>query len=223
MEAVAGLQLAINSTLLTTKNMTAISGANPAVATLEASHGIAALEFGVVLSSGWGGIKNRIFRASSVVTNDVTLEGFDCSNATFFPSPPTTGAGTVAEIDATTWKTLTKILLDQLESSGGERQFETLTPNELNGEQIEHPTTRTPFRYTLPFGENAVAESWYSTALAASRNGTLVAFRMLYPSGLKIFSYCKIDLQETPNQQALNVPKSRLVLLRQGPVTRYST
>src|SRR5574337_289572 len=71
-----GLQMAIAAAFGTSFTVSAISNATEAVATLSASHGVAANDI-IVLSSGWNGADKKVQRAKTVSTNDVTLDGGD--------------------------------------------------------------------------------------------------------------------------------------------------
>src|SRR5574337_409795 len=89
-----GLQMAIAATFGTSFTVSAISNATEAVATLSASHGVAANDI-IVLSSGWNGADKKVQRAKTVSTNDVTLEGFDTTKTTSYPPgirPPATSS-----------------------------------------------------------------------------------------------------------------------------------
>ena len=86
-----GTIVAIATTYGSSKTMSAVTNANPAVATLESSHGVSVNDI-MEMSSGWPDLDDKILRASVVNTNDVTLEGFSTSNTTKFPA--SSGVGT---------------------------------------------------------------------------------------------------------------------------------
>lgn len=109
-----GALLYLGSAPGTAKAISAITNANPAVATLEASHGIIVGDYFYV-RSGWAQIDRRIFRASAVSTNDVTLEGLDTSSTSVFPAG--LGVGTVQEF---TWATTLSQIEPTIQTSGGD-------------------------------------------------------------------------------------------------------
>ena len=81
------------------KVMSVLTNANPAVATLEASHGVATGDY-IEVTSGWSRLTDKIVRAGTVSVNDVPLEGYNTSLTSIYPAG--TGTGSVREI--TGWK-----------------------------------------------------------------------------------------------------------------------
>ena len=118
----------------TSKNMTAISNAVEAVATLEAAHGIIVGDIFEV-SSGWGALNGRLVRAKVVDVNDVTLEGIDTTSVIKFPAGA--GIGTIREVTA--WDNVTQI--ESVSTSGGEQQFDNNSWLD-DDEEREIPTIR---------------------------------------------------------------------------------
>lgn len=128
-----------------TKNMTAITNATEAVATLEAAHGVAQGEYFEVLTSGWERLQHRVARAKTVNTNDVTLEGIKTSSTNLYPASQ--GAGTVREVS--TWTTISQVFQDGgVVMSGAEQQFDTygFLSSDL---QVQEPTTKSPLVATI--------------------------------------------------------------------------
>ena len=76
-----GTVAAIASTYGSAVNMTAITNASEAVATLAAAHGVVVGDF-LEVTSGWGRLDKRIVRAKTVATNDVTFEGINTTSTT---------------------------------------------------------------------------------------------------------------------------------------------
>jgi hypothetical protein len=111
-----GSLIHIASGYAASKVMSALTNANPAVATLEASHGVAVGDY-IEVTSGWSRLTNKILRASAVATNDVTLEGLNAISTSIYPAGG--GVGSVREI--TGWTQLQQVLNSS--SSGGEQQF----------------------------------------------------------------------------------------------------
>lgn len=171
-----GSKVEFGSALATAKTMSAISNANPAVATLEASHGVAVGEYIVITSSGWGKLQGRICRVSVVATNDVTLEGIDTSSTSDYPAG--LGVGTVQEVS--TWTEMTQIA--GINPSGGDQQFaDASTLADTDDEQI--PSNRTAVVYTFPVHDDN-ALSWYATLRTTAAAG-LRPMRLTAASGKK--------------------------------------
>jgi hypothetical protein len=160
----AGTQFAIGSTYGTQFTVTGITNANPGVATLSASHGVIVGDF-IELTSGWDLANGRIFRASAVATNDVTLEGFNTSDTSKYPAG--TGTGTGREITA--WTTLSQISPD-FGVAGGEQNFaDTTFVSNLIRTQI--PTDRNPI---FPNNSRLVVGAYWSLrGVPTNQDGTL--------------------------------------------------
>lgn len=188
-----GTQFAIGSTYGATKTMSAVTNANPAVATLEAAHGVIVGDF-IELTSGWDLANGRIFRISAVATNDVTLEGFNTSDTSKFPAG--TGVGTIREVTA--WTTLSQITPD-FSVQGGEQNFaDTTFVSNLIKTQI--PTDRNPITCTLPvFFDPTLA--WFSTVRTAAEASSAYAFRMIFPNSSRMVVGAYWSLRGVPTNQ----------------------
>jgi hypothetical protein len=185
-----GTTFAIASAYGTAKNMTAITNAVEAVATLEASHGIAVNDY-VELFSGWGRANGRIVRAKAVVTNDVTLEGLNTTNLTVYPTG--SGGGTVRKV--TTWTNLSQVTR-QIDSSGGDQNYEDIsTIDDLDDRQI--PTTRSAVTLTLNFYDDP-GLAWYPVVQNATELSVPTALRITFPGGSKILGNCNWSLGQIP-------------------------
>jgi hypothetical protein len=149
-----GSRFHFGSVLAAAKTMSAITNAAEAVATLEASHGIAVGDYLIVATSGWGLLAGRALRAKAVATNDVTLEGLDTQDTSAYP--PGAGAGTVQEVS--TWTELTQIAT--IETSGGEQNFADAS-SIVDVDDREIPTSRTPTRYVFNVHDDNLLP-WYS-------------------------------------------------------------
>lgn len=189
----SGTQFAIGSTYGATKNMTAITNANPAVATLEASHGVIVGDF-IELTSGWDLANGRIFRVSALATNDATLEGFSTLDTSKYPAG--TGVGTIREVS--TWTTLSQIS-PAFGVSGGEQNFaDTTFVSNLIRTQI--PTDRNPISVTLPTFFDPTLP-WFATVRTASEQASPYAFRMTFPNGSRLVCGAYWSLRGVPTSE----------------------
>jgi hypothetical protein len=173
-----GTIVAIASTYGVAKTMSAVTNANPAVATLEAAHGIIVGDI-MEMSSGWPDMDDKILRCSVLSTNDVTLEGFSTSNTTKYPSG--SGTGTVREITAFT--NIAQILT--IATEGGEplyRDYQFL--NELQQRRI--PLSKSPLNLTLTLADD-ITLAQQATIRAAEDGGVPVAMRLTLPNGSKVY------------------------------------
>jgi hypothetical protein len=194
-----GAVVSIASTYGTAVNMTAITNAANAVATLAAGHGVVLGDFVEIATSGWGRIQGRLFRVSNVSTNDVTLEGLNTTSTTVYPAGG--GTGTLRRITA--WTNLSQI--QSISIAGGDQQYADITAiDDLIQKQI--PTTRAPFTVSMSaFFDPALA--WWSTVRNAQIGGVPVGFRIALPSGNRTVCNGYWTLAEVP------------VVARDAPVT----
>ena len=182
--------VSIASTYGTTKVMSAITNAAEAVATLEASHGVIANDI-LELTSGWQRGTNRILRAKTVSTNDVTLEGFNTSSTSNYPSG--SGTGSVREITA--WTQVTQ-LTREINFTGGTQQFADITGmDDVIDQQI--PTRRSPITVSLPVFFDG-SQSYVSVVRTAAETSTLTAVRFSFPNGAKLYGNAYWTYQEVP-------------------------
>lgn len=163
----AGATLSICSTYAASKTMSAVTNANPAVATLESSHGVLVGEY-IHITSGWTGLNNRAVRVSAVNTNDVTLEGIDTSDTSRYPAG--SGAGSVREVS--TWTQIANVKADSFSTSGGDQQFTDATPLD-SLDDVQLPTTRSATSVTF-----SVMDSSSGLTAAKAVGITPTAFRL---------------------------------------------
>jgi len=208
-----GTTVAIASTSGAAKTMSAISNAAEAVATLEASHGVVENDI-IEVTSGWQRLTNRIVRADSVATNDVTLEDIDTSSTTYFPAG--TGTGSVREITA--WTQITQ-LTREINFSGGEQQFADITTlDDVIDQQI--PTRRSPITVSLPvFFDGSL--SYVAVVRAAGNTATLTAVRFTFPNGSKLYANAYWSYQEVPTIEG-DTLRGRIDLSFRGVTTFYT-
>jgi hypothetical protein len=115
-----GTLVAIASTYGASVNMTAITNASEAVATLAGGHGVVVGDY-LEVTSGWDRLTGRIVRVKTVATNDVTFESINTSSTTTYPSG--TGTGSIRRITA--WTNIPQIQASA--TSGGDQQFVDIT------------------------------------------------------------------------------------------------
>jgi hypothetical protein len=87
-----GTTVSIASGYSVAKNITAITNANPGVATLVAAHGVVAGDI-LEVSSGWEALNERAVKAGVVATNDVPFLGVNTASVSKFPAG--LGAGSI--------------------------------------------------------------------------------------------------------------------------------
>lgn len=195
-------------------NMTALTNAAEAVATLAVGHGVVAGEY-IEITSGWGKLNRRIVRAKTVVTNDVTLEGFNSVSTANFPAGA--GIGSIRRI--TVWERLSQV--NDINTSGGEQQYEDATDFDSDVEE-KIPTIRSAISQSLQVFDDP-SLPWYATVAAASDAVTPAGYRMDLPSGSKLVANTYWSLQKEPSVQKNKVITSKIDLSFAAPSMRYAT
>lgn len=209
-----GAQVQIASAYGTSSNMTAITNAAEAVATLAAGHGVVVGDY-LELTSGWDRLNGRIARAKAVSTNDVTLELIDTTDTSRYPA----GSGTGSVRRITTWTPITQI--QNVAASGGEQQYADIT-SIADFTQKQAPTNRNPVNVSLTVFDDP-SLSWYATVRSASESAAVKALRMIFTNGSKLVANCYWSLQQTPNIQP-NAPLTASIdMTYVADPTRYPT
>lgn len=209
-----GTAVAIASTYGSGFTITAISNANPAVATLSASHGVIVGDI-IEITSGWDRLTKRLVRVSVVATNDVTLEGIDTSSTTNYPAG--TGTGTGREVTA--WTTITQV--KAVSSGGGEQQYADITTiTDTTAKNI--PTIRNAQNIDLTVFDDPTL-GWYATVVTAADTQALTGLRIVFPNASRLLANGYFSIQKTPTI-AVNEPLSHAINFSSAaePV-RYST
>ena len=209
-----GTQVAIASTYGTQFTVSAITNANPAVATLSASHGVVVGDF-IELTSGWDLLNGRIMRVSVVSVNDVTLEGLNTSSTTNYP----VGSGTGTGREITAWTSITQI--KGIETSGGDINFADIT-TVADSTQKQIPTTRSPQQINMTvFDDPALA--WFAVAQTASDAKAVTAMRIIFSNSSRVLLNGYFSVQKVPTV-AVNEPLTAVLgFSAAAEATRYST
>lgn len=184
-----GATIAIASAYGASKTMSAVTNANPGVATLEVSHGIATGDFFEV-TSGWSRLTNKIVKAGTVATNDVPLLGIDTSLTSIYPASG--GTGTVREI--TTWTQISQVLTSQ--SQGGEQQFRTYQFLESDSEK-RIPTTKSAGGWNVTIADDAT-QPGYLELVKANDDRLPRALKVTLPSGSVLVYNAYVSINKTP-------------------------
>lgn len=209
-----GAIIAIASGYGASKTMSAVTNANPGVATLEASHGVNTGDY-IEVTSGWSRLDKRIVRAGTVSTNDVPLLGVDTTLTTNFPAA--SGTGSVREI--TGWTQLAQIL--QTQSSGGEQQFLDYQLLEADA-QRRIPTFKNAAGLTITVADDQTLAGMI-LALAANDDRLPRAVRATLPSGAVILYNAYISVDKTPSLTVNQIMAVQVTLSFLNEPVRYSS
>ncbi len=183
-----GVLLALGTTIGSDVTVTALSNANPGVATA-AAHGLSDGDI-VVVTSGWSRLNNRVVRVDSSTTGTFALEGINTSDTNLYPAG--TGTGSVNEVSA--WTQLSQVI--SIETSGGEMQFTTYSFLE-NDFETQLPTQSSPQPLTLTLADDP-SLSGYTALVAAAQTRDNTPLRMTMPNGSVLLYNGVVSVNETP-------------------------
>lgn len=209
-----GSLVAIASTYGAVKAMTAVTNANPAVATLAASHGIVVNDI-MEVTSGWSRLTDKIVRASVVSTNDVSLEGIDTSLTSIYPAAG--GTGSIREVTA--WTQLSQIL--ESSTSGGEQNFTEYQFLEADAKK-RIPTFKSPSGIALKVADDPTLAG-YILASTANDDRLQRAVRITLPSGSILFYNAYISLNKTPSLTVNEINAVEVTLSLLAEPVRYAS
>lgn len=208
-----GATLALATTYGSVKDMTAVSNASTAEATFEASHGVTEGDF-IEVTSGWGGLNERVVKAGTVDTNDVLLSGINTVDTARFPAGA--GIGSIREITA-----FTPIL-----------QVMGFTTNGGEPTQVEYEFLEDDFTRSLPGPSGAqtltlqIADdpslAGYIALKAASDDASLRCLKMTLKDGSVILYNGKVHLNETPSVEKRQVMRVTATFYLQAKPMRYA-
>lgn len=174
----------------------AVSNANPAVATVPA----ASIDEGdvLVIQSGWPLANNSAVKAGSAATA-VDLLGLDSSDTTLYP------AGEAAMTLAVASGFVDFSQQGDLSQSGGEQNFWTgQFLEDPTGRQINVPTFKSAKVLTLPLFYDP-SQPWYAAARLVDAKKEPVVLRCKLPNGDEQYRYGYLSFDGDPSM-AVNTP-----------------
>lgn len=207
-----GVIFSIGTALGAAKPVTAISNANPAVASSSA-HGLANGAI-ILVSSGWQQINDRLMRVANQAAGTFNLEDLDSTDTTMFPIAG--GAGSVKEVTAFTQ--ITQVL--ESSTSGGEMQFATFSFLE-NSFESQIPTQSSAQSITLSIADDPTLAG-YQALKKASDKRAAVPFKAQMPNGSVILYYGYVSLNPTPSMTKGSVMACAATFSLMSPPVRYA-
>jgi len=194
-----------SNTLAAAKTITAITNANPAVATCT-GHGYTTGDE-IMLSSGWEDATDSVYKIESVDSNSFKILGLDSTNTSFFPAG--SGGGSAQKLSA--WTAIPQVLT--ISASGGDARFTDVNPlAKRNGIRI--PTGFNATSVTLSLGFDATTPA-YKTMVGISRSLSKVAFKQVLSGGSVQYGYGYMSVSEFPklNNNQVNTVDAALTFL----------
>jgi hypothetical protein len=169
-----GTQYSFSTTLGAAIPVTAITNADPAVATASAPPVDGSI---VVIKSGWSALNDTVARTSGAAATTFDLEGVDTPSVSRYPAGE--GAGSVQV--ATDFVGLSQV--QTIAMSGGDQQFyQYQYVEDKNGRQHQKPTFKNAMTLTFTLDYDP-ALPWYADLITADQAGALVALKAVLPSG----------------------------------------
>lgn len=177
-----------SQTFASAKTISAITNANPAVATSTAHGYVTGDE--VLITSGWEDATDSVYKIEVVDANSFKILGLDTSNTGFFPAG--TGAGTAQKISG--WTTIPQVLT--ISGSGGDARF---TDVQLLAKRnsLKIPTGFNATSITMSLAHDA-ANANFQTMVGISRNLSKVAFKQVISGGAVTYGYGYLSVSEMP-------------------------
>lgn len=183
-----GVILSLATGYANSKTITAITNANPAVAS-SAAHGLANGAL-VELKSGWQKLNERIVRVADAAAGTFALEGMNTLSPIQFPAG--TGGGSIREITAFTQ--ITQVL--ETTTSGGEMQFATFSFME-NDFESQIPTQASAQSLAITIADDPTLPG-YKALQAAAELREVRALRVAFPNGSVLLYNGYVSFNETP-------------------------
>ena len=208
-----GSTVAIASGYDTAKTISAITNANPGVATA-AAHGFTDGDY-IDIVSGWARLTDRIVRVDDAISGSFEVEGIDTTSTTLFPVGG--GAGSARKI--TGWTQLAQIL--DSTSEGGEQQYWTGQFLESDRE-IRIPTTKSAAGINFQIADDPSLPG-YQLAKQANDDREPRAVLVTLSNGAKLLYKAYISLGLIPSltvNQAMTLP---VTLSLMGDPVRYQS
>lgn len=208
-----GSKVLIGTALGSAINVSAITNANPAVATAT-GHGLANGDE-ILFVSGWEDANENIFRVGGSATNSFNMEGLDSSATNWYPAG--SGVGTVQKV--TTWQEIQQIT--NIQASGGDPQYATVELlSRRNATNI--PTRFNATTLTLTLADDPTLAG-YQALVTASRGLLKRAFKFVLTGGSVGYGYGYVALNEMPamNKGQVNTVQASITLL--GKYIRFSS
>lgn len=194
-----------SNTFAAAKTITAVTNANPAVATSTAHGYVTGDE--ILLTSGWEDATDTVWKIEVVDANSFKILGLDSSNSNFYPNGG--GVGTAQKISG--WTSIPQVLT--ISASGGDARFTDVSPLAKRN-AIRIPTGFNATSITLSLAHDA-GNANYKTMLGISRNLSKVAFKQVISGGAVTYGYGYLNVSEMPqlNNNQVNTVQAAMTVL----------
>ena len=196
------------------KTVSAVSNAAEAVVTSTA-HGFSNGDI-IEMTSGWGRLNLRAFRAKSVTADTFTLEGADTTNTSFYPSG--TGAGSARKV--LTFQQITTVMNPS--ASGGEPKNVTYKFVESDIEfNINDGFTATS--YAMDLDADSIGTAGYTALKNLTEVQSNTILRVQTRSGSILLVPCTAALNEAVSFQDGQINRVKASFNGNQRGTRYAS
>lgn len=202
-----------SSDFASAKDVTAVTNANPAVATASA-HGYVDNEE-VLFNSGWEDANYNIFRVDQSDTSTFSFLGLNTTSTRFFPAG--TGTGTTQKMGS--WVTIPQVT--GINTSGGDPRFTSIQLLASRNE-LKIPTGFNATTTVLTLAHDPANANWLSM-IDISRALTPVGFKMALGGGGTTYGYGYMAVNEAPKMTANQVNSVDVTFAFLGRQMSYST
>lgn len=208
-----GSKIYFSSTFAGAKTVSAVTNANPAVAT-STSHGYSDGDE-VLFASGWEDATDSVYKADQLTADTFSLLGLNAADTTWFASG--SGTGTTQKISS--WVEVPQLL--SVTSQGGDARFTTVDLMAKRN-SINVPTGFNPTSINLTLAHDP-SNANYQTMQTVARSLTKVAFKLVLSGGATAYGYGYMNVSEMPqlNRNQVNSVAASISLL--GRMISYAS
>jgi hypothetical protein len=207
-----GSVISVSQTFAAAKTITALTNANPAVATAT-SHGYSDNDE-ILLSSGWEDATDSVFQVDQSDANTFSILGLNTTDTTFFSA----GAGTGSAYKISSWVTVPQVLT--ISASGGDPRFTNIQLLSRRN-AINVPTGFNATSITLTLAHDP-DDSNFQTLQSISRSLTKVAIKIAVGGGAVVYGYGYFAVSEVPSMNVNQVNSVQASMTLLGRAVSYA-
>jgi hypothetical protein len=207
-----GSAIYFSSTFAAEKTVSALSNANPAVATSTA-HGYSDNDE-VLYEGGWEDYDESVFTVNQTATDNFEFLGMNATNTTFYPAG--SGTGTAKKISS--WVQVPQVL--SVSSEGGDTRFTDVQLLAKRNAQVI-PTGFTATRIIMSLAHDP-DDANYVSMLDIARASTKVALKMTIGGGAVLYGYGYMTVNEMPSLNVNQVNSVQASIALQGRLLSYA-
>lgn len=206
-----GSRFQFATTFAAAKTISALSNANPAVAT-STSHGYTT-DDEILLTSGWEDANGSIYKVTTIDANSFSIQGLNTTSTTLFPAG--TGIGSAQEVSSFT--DIPQVLT--ISSGGGDARY-TDVQLLASRNAIKIPTGFNATTTTLTLAHDPSLAA-YQAMIDISRTNELVGFKVIGSGGTE-YGYGYMSVSEMPTRSANQVNSVSVAISYLGRAITYS-